>query len=72
MCMKKCDLVDDVVRVVQIFGHIWTTSHLGEPIIYIPTKFRENILIGAAPKLISRPYDSGTGSNFDNHHTSGT
>jgi len=55
---------------------IWT---VGEPIIYTPTKFRENIFIGGIdmppkqnPKKALWRQNSTSGSNFDNCHPLGT
>jgi len=31
-------------------NRIWTIPHIWEPTVYIPTKFRENILIGGRDK----------------------
>jgi len=60
----------------NVFGTFHTS---GEPIFYMPIKFRENILIGGRDMLQNeipkQPFagkNSTSGSCFDSHHPSGT
>jgi len=77
--VKKCDLVDDVnidCRYVVCVVHgrrppnwiferiVFRPFHtIGEPIVYVPTKFHENILMGAEicpeNEIQNGPYGGG-------------